>query len=72
MSNIPVITARKLIKLLRKNGFVHSRTEGSHQIFFHPGNKRIISVPVHAGKDLGRGITRAILKDADILPESSL
>jgi len=26
----------------------------------------MVSVPVHKGKDLGRGITKAILQDADI------
>jgi len=66
MPRIPVLTARKLIKILKKDGFVLSRTEGSHNIFYHKIKKIIISVPIHSGKDLGKGITLAILRDAKI------
>lgn len=61
-----VFNARKLIKILKKDGFRLSRTEGSHNIFYHSVKKVIVSVPVHKGSDLGRGITMSILKDAKI------
>lgn len=66
MPKLPILNARKLIKILKKDGFKLSRTEGSHNIFYHPVKKLIVSVPVHKGNDLGRGITLAILKDAKI------
>lgn len=66
MPNIPVVSARKLIRVLKKKGFSLDRVTGSHHIFINPGGKLTTTVPVHQGKDLGRGITLAILKDAEI------
>ena len=64
MLKIPVLSDREMISLLEKNGFVFSRQKGSHKIFckkeFPP-----ISVPCH-GKDLKRGLTARILKDAGV------
>jgi predicted RNA binding protein YcfA (HicA-like mRNA interferase family) len=66
MPKIPVVKAEKLIKILKKNGFIHFRSKGSHQIFVNKEKKISVSVPVHKGRDLGRGLTLAILKDAEI------
>lgn len=66
MPKIPVVTAQKLIKVLKKKGFILYRVKGSHHIFVKPSHNISVSVPVHKGKDLGKGITLAILKDAEI------
>ncbi len=66
MPKVPSATARKLIKVLKKKGFILHRTAGSHYIFVHHDKHLSVSVPVHQGHDLGRGITLSILKDADI------
>lgn len=65
MSKLPVLTAVKLIKILTKQGFIYKRSTGSHQIYFNPVSRRIITIPVHRGKDLGKGITKAIISDAE-------
>lgn len=72
MPRIPVVTARKFIKALKKAGFLHDHTEGSHHVFYHPVKKLRVAVPVHAGRDLGQGITLAILKDAKLTREEFL
>ncbi|MEK7165775.1 MAG: type II toxin-antitoxin system HicA family toxin [Patescibacteria group bacterium] len=69
MPNIPVITATKLFKVLKKKGFVLDRIKGSHHVFVSVSDQVSVSVPFHKGRDLGRGITRAILKDANITLE---
>lgn len=66
MPRIPTLSAQKLIKILKKDGFIHDHTQGSHYIFYHPQKKITVSVPVHKGRDLGRGITKAILTYAKI------
>jgi predicted RNA binding protein YcfA (HicA-like mRNA interferase family) len=72
MPKIPVVNAKKLIKVLKKNGFIHFRSKGSHQIYVNKEKKISVSVPVHKGRDLGRGITLAVLKDAEISLEKFL
>jgi len=62
----PIINARKLVKILKIYDFVLIHTRGSHHVFRNSKSKKMVSVPVHKGKDLGRGITKAILQDADI------
>lgn len=66
MSNVPVITARKLIKVLKKSGYIFDHSVGSHHVYIQSSTHKRVSVPVHPGKDLGKGITRSILKDAQI------
>ena len=58
--------SRDLIKLLKENGWMLDRIEGSHHIFKKVGNPHSISVPVHKGADLRMGTARAILRDAGI------
>jgi predicted RNA binding protein YcfA (HicA-like mRNA interferase family) len=50
---LPVVKARDVLRALRKAGFSHDRTTGSHYILIHaedPG--RQVSIPFHAGKDI--------------------
>lgn len=68
MPRIPIVNSEKLIRLLKKKGFVLNRISGSHHILIHKDQHLRVSVPVHKGKTLGRGITLAILKDAGVNP----
>lgn len=52
-------------RILEKLDFTCIRQSGSHMIFHHPDG-RWTTVPMHKGKDLGKGILRKILKDAKI------
>ena len=55
---------KDLVKLLKQNGFVELRVEGSHHYLEKDGIK--ISVPVHAGKDVKKGLLNRNLKDAGL------
>ncbi len=72
MPKVPIINGTKLIKILKKKGFVLNRISGSHHILIHQNKQITLSVPVHKGKTLGRGITLAIIKDAGIAIEEFL
>lgn len=58
------MSARDVLKLLRKHGFEQQRQKGSHAVFKNPG-KRPIIVPMH-GKSLPRGTLMHILASAGI------
>ena len=62
MPKLPILKARDLMKVVKKQGFVYEITQGSHFIFRRPTDGKHLSIPSHKGKDLGRGITRAIIK----------
>ena len=53
------MTGKELVKLLKKNGWILDRARGSHHIMIK-GDKTL-SVPVHASKDLGKGILNRLM-----------
>ena len=58
---LPTLTAKEAIRALERNGFVISRTSGSHCRLIHSVDPaRSVTVPVHSG-DLKRGTLRAII-----------
>ncbi len=59
------MTSKELINLLRLDGWVLSRTRGSHHIFKHPVKEGHITVP-HPKKDLGVGLVAKILRHAQL------
>lgn len=68
MTKLPTLKPQKIIKILNKLGFKKIRQEGSH-IFFKHTDGRTTVVPFHKGKDIGRGLTRSILKDINLTPK---
>ena len=64
MGRMPQITARKIIAFLKRNGFQEARQSGSHLTLWNEATGVSITVPVHTGCDLGRGLATRILKDA--------
>jgi predicted RNA binding protein YcfA (HicA-like mRNA interferase family) len=64
MNRMPSINARELIRFLKKNGFVEDRQAGSHLTLWHSERCVAVTIPVHSGCDLGRGLAVRILKDA--------
>lgn len=64
MSRMPQVTARELIRFLKAKGFVEDRQSGSHLTLWHHERKLSITVPVHTGCEIGRGLVVRLLKDA--------
>ena len=60
MTQTPVVTARQLIRVLSRLGFVQARSRGSHRRFEHPDGRKT-TVPVHRGRDIPRGLLRQIV-----------
>ena len=62
---LPTLTPEKVIKILKKEGFVLDRVRGSHHIYLHPETRKRVVIPVHK-KDLPKGTLMEILKQAGI------
>ncbi|MAG47270.1 hypothetical protein CL617_01575 [archaeon] len=61
---LPVLSARELIKILKKMGFEEIRQKGSHRYFRHPDGRTTV-VPIHPGRDIGRGLLKTILNEIE-------
>ena len=60
------LSAKYLIKLLEKNGFIFKRANGSHHVYYNPATNKTAIVPLHGNKDLKKGTFYAIVKQAGI------
>ena len=56
---------------LARAGFQQVRQKGSHIRLRHPDG-RVVTVPAHGTHDIGRGLLRKILRDAEIAPDEFL
>ncbi|OGN00325.1 MAG: hypothetical protein A2651_00245 [Candidatus Yanofskybacteria bacterium RIFCSPHIGHO2_01_FULL_42_12] len=66
MSILPILTARIIMRKLAHAGFRFLYAKGSHYFFQHPVTKRITSIPMHGGKDIGRNLLNKIIKQAGL------
>ena len=48
------MNSKDIIKLLKKDGWRHIRTTGSHHHFTHDSKKGVVTVP-HPKKDIPKG-----------------
>ena len=72
MPRMPQLTATELVRFLKKQGFVKERQAGSHLTLKHAESGTMVTVPVHTGCDVGRGLAIRILKDAGYSVEDFL
>lgn len=67
---LPALRPDEVIRVLQRAGFRVTRTRGSHRILQHSTDpRRGTVVPVHAGKDIKRGLLRKIIADAGLTLE---
>ena len=64
MAKLPVLSAREVLKVLRKFGFVVVRQTGSHIHLWHDERRVLVTVPNHA--ELAKGTLIGILKQAKL------
>lgn len=70
MTRLLPLTANKVIKKLRKAGFVFDRhAKGSHEIWYNPTTKRRTTVPNHPGVEINKDTLRAIIKQTGMSVE---
>ena len=69
MARLPVISGDDFVTAVARIGFSVDRTEGSHIILIGPTGRRL-SVPRH--RELGRGLLRALIRDAGLTREAFL
>ena len=66
---LPVLTARELIAILKRIGFEEAHRRGSHRTFTRTADHRRVTVPVHPGHTLKKGLLRGILNDIGVTVE---
>jgi predicted RNA binding protein YcfA (HicA-like mRNA interferase family) len=65
------LSAKKIIQVLKKIGFLKVRQKESHVIMRH-ADGRMTVVPIHRGEDIGPGLLLEIIKDTKLSKEEFL
>ena len=71
MSKLPAITSKEIIFALKKIDFQVVRQKGSHVRMKH-SDGRVVTIPVHSGKTIGKGLLLKILRDAELTKDEFL
>jgi predicted RNA binding protein YcfA (HicA-like mRNA interferase family) len=69
MAKLPSVIAQELITALEKIGFYSIRRKGSHVRMKHDDG-RVVTIPVHARKPIGKGLLLKIIRDAELTKEA--
>ena len=73
MKNLPALTSRKVIKALKKAGFIEDRQKGSHLILINSLTSKRIIIPIHGGKTIKKPLLQSIIEnDAGLTIEEFL
>ena len=65
---LPLLSSKELCSFLEQEGFLMIRQKGSHQFYRHADGRTTI-VPMHSGKDISRGLLKAVLEEIDMSRE---
>ncbi|AFZ36871.1 YcfA family protein [Stanieria cyanosphaera PCC 7437] len=68
MPKLPALTGDAVIRVLEKVGFQKIRQKGSHIRMKHIDG-RVVTIPIHRGKTIGKGLLRKIIRDAELTQE---
>jgi predicted RNA binding protein YcfA (HicA-like mRNA interferase family) len=63
------VKVRDAIRLIEGDGWVLSRTRGSHRQYKHPNKPGLVTIPGKPAKDLPVGLQRSILRQAGLLED---
>ena len=66
MSKLPVVSGKKLLRALMKNGYIALRQKSSHVFVESADQVRGTVVPLHRNEDLGTGLLKSILNDLEL------
>lgn len=67
---LPALKGDEVVRALERAGFSVVRIKGSHHVLEHESDpSRRTVVPVHAGRDIKRGLLRKIIDDAGLTVE---
>jgi predicted RNA binding protein YcfA (HicA-like mRNA interferase family) len=71
MNRLPALKPDEVVRKLQSDGFQIDHVTGSHYIMRHPDGRRTV-VPYHAGRDIKRGVLRAIIRQAGLTVDEFL
>ena len=61
--SLPALTAKQVIRVLKKLGFSEDRQKGSHLVLINPITNRRAVIPVHPGRTIKKPLLKSIIEN---------
>ena len=65
-SRLPAVSARQVVRVAERLGFVLDRQRGSHAMYYRERDRARVVIPVHAGKTIKPKTLAGIVDDMGI------
>jgi predicted RNA binding protein YcfA (HicA-like mRNA interferase family) len=69
MPKLTPLKANEVIRKLRALGFAGPIPGGRHVHMIHHARKKVIPIPTHSNKEIGVGLLRKIIREAEVSVE---
>jgi predicted RNA binding protein YcfA (HicA-like mRNA interferase family) len=69
VTKLPSVSARELIRVAEKLGFVLDRQRGSHAVYLRVADHRRLVIPIHKGHELKPGTLHGLIEDMGLSVE---
>jgi len=69
---LPVVTAREVIRVAERLGFVFRRQKGSHAVYRREADRARLVVPMHSGETIRPGTLATVLKQMGVTRDEFL
>lgn len=66
---LPAVTAKEVVRVAKKMGFVFDRQKGSHAVYYRQRDKARLVVPMHRGKTIKPKTLAGLLEDMGLTAE---
>ena len=63
MKKLPFLTAKQVIRTLKRFGFQEDRQKGSHLVLMNSLTKRRTVIPIHPGKTIKKPLLKTIIEN---------
>ena len=67
---LPLLPARELLSILKRLGFEPVHQRGSHLTLKRLSDLRRVTVPIHAGRTIKKGLLKGILNDVGLTTQA--
>ena len=62
-AKLPAVTAREVVRVAERLGFVLHRQKGSHAVYYRAQDKARVVIPMHVGKNIKPKTLAGIIED---------
>ena len=65
-NKLPSLRPKDVVRAFERLGFEAWRQKGSHLTMYRAADRRVLTIPMHFGKDIPKGTLRTMIREAGL------